>query len=243
MNLLVLQKKESIAQNQFLLTERKSSHILEILKKTIGDELVAGLWNDSLGKFTITKITQEHKIEGIYTKLSEPVIPNKKIFVVSSLQRPQTIKKILQFTACAGIHSVYFFISNKSEKSYLNSPIWKEESIEDEILLGLEQGKRIVPPNVRLFERKRELLEVIRDGCKIIFHPNEKRLHHYQKDIMEHSDIYLLIGPESGFTPEDVHYFTQHGFSSSGLSDSILRSEHALIYSISQIEYISLQLY
>ena len=50
--------------------------------------------------------------------------------------------------------------------------------------------------------------------------------------------VTLAVGPERGWTPEDIERFHTAGFTSIKISSSILRVEHAVYSAISQLELI-----
>ncbi|MCB1189562.1 MAG: hypothetical protein H7A23_21590 [Leptospiraceae bacterium] len=110
MNLLILEENERISDSTFVLTNRKAEHILEILKSEKGDVLKSGLYNQSIGKFYIQKIDKIKKCVTGYYKAESNVNSSSysQINLIASLQRPQTLKKIIQLSACTAISSIFF---------------------------------------------------------------------------------------------------------------------------------------
>lgn len=119
MNLLVLELSELLVNSTFKLQGRKAKHIVEILKSKPGEVLNAGLYNDSKGFFYIEKISiQKNEIIGTYRikEKQSNIKEETKFQLISSLQRPQTIKKILQLSASTGVENIFFLfrINRKS---------------------------------------------------------------------------------------------------------------------------------
>ena len=239
MNLLILEESEKFSDNFFELDERKSNHIINILKSKEKDTLNAGILGDKLGIFTIEKINNGI-VFGKFTKtkIKEKQSEIPKIRLFSSIQRPQTIKKILQLSSSFGISEIFFFTAEKAEKSYLNSPVWKKENIQKEIILGLEQGKRIFPPKVEILKNKKEIEKIFSTDIGLAFHPSGKPMQIYKKEILSSNKISILFGPESGLNESEIEYFQRVGFFPISLSRSILRTETALAFSIAQLEYL-----
>jgi 16S rRNA (uracil1498-N3)-methyltransferase len=240
MNLLILEEKEHLTENNYLLCERKSLHVLTVLRKKTGDTINAGIWNRSFGVFLVKEMVNETQVLGEYqfTKPSQPLSFN--IQILSAIQRPQTTKKILQLASTCGVRSVNFFLSDKSEKSYLQSPVWQEESVNQEILLGLEQGKRVTPPDIKIFRYLNKLLETDFDNYpKLVLDPEGLHLSVYETEIARSNGAILAFGPESGFSDSEMKSFLNFGFTKISLSKTILRTEYAMAFALSQLDFIT----
>jgi len=239
MNLLVLEEREKLHGNYYELDERKSSHIIQILKLNPTDSLNAGVLDKEYGIFEIGKI-ENGVVTGMFLqtacKEKQENFPEIRLF--SSIQRPQTVKKILQLASSFGLTEIYFFIAEKAERSYLNSPIWQKENLTKEIVLGLEQGKNIFSPKVTIIKNKKDISQISAQDLKLLFHPNGKPMNFFKDQIQSAKSISILIGPESGFREAEVGFFQEMGFQASALSKSILRSETAFTYAVAQIELL-----
>ncbi|MBE7411757.1 MAG: RsmE family RNA methyltransferase [Leptospiraceae bacterium] len=237
--MLILEESEKIYDNYFKLIERKSSHIIQILKSKPKDTLQAGTLNRDYGLFHIEKI-EDNIVYGLFRREEETVqgktFPCIRLF--SSIQRPQTIKKILQLAATLQVEEVFFFIARKSEKSYLNSPIWNSENLNKELILGLEQGKKIHLPKIKILKNVKEVFEISNSDVKFVFHPNGQSMNLFKSQISKAESISNLIGPESGFSESELDRFQEMGFQKLSLSSSVLRTETAISYSLAQIELI-----
>lgn len=238
MNLLLLEPSELRADGNFLLQGRKALHIIEILKAEIGKELDSGSLNGEFGKSQVLKIDHSQKtILVSFTPHSLAPIPfSKPIFLYSAYQRPQTLKKILQLSATVGIHEIHFFPMQKSERSYENSSLWKNDSYKEELILGLEQGKKIQMPKVFLHKSIHFMQKENNFGYKILLDLQGEKISVYSKEIETANSLSIVLGPESGLTENDSLFFREIGFKPCKLSQHILRSEFALAYALAQIE-------
>ncbi|MCB1159024.1 MAG: RNA methyltransferase [Leptospiraceae bacterium] len=240
MNFLLLEPHERIREDVYSISDRKYSHLYSILKVKEGKILKALLWNDSIGSFQVDKLDeQRNSIVGTYyPENSEVRVPDISIFI--SLQRPQTMKKILQLSSCTAVKDLTFFVSEKSEKSYLNSPVWKKENIEYEMVLGMEQGGNFRVPEFTLLLNKKELFKKLEHykGRKLLFHPQGNRDFLTDKKVSKETKYGFLFGPESGFTEKDIESFEAIDFKKSFLSPYILRTENALAYALANCQVI-----
>ncbi|MCB1189561.1 MAG: RNA methyltransferase [Leptospiraceae bacterium] len=129
-------------------------------------------------------------------------------------------------------------MSDKSEKSYLNSNLWEERNLQNEIILGLEQGKNVLAPKINLLKSKYELKEVLTDSNRYLLDMEGNSFLDNSVEVGNTKPIYILLGPESGFTGTDKEFFLSLNFSKIKLSEYTLRTEYALAFSLSQIEMI-----
>jgi 16S rRNA (uracil1498-N3)-methyltransferase len=237
MNLLILKEDELVDKNIYKIQRRKKNHLIEIKKVYEGFSLLSARLNLDIGEFKILEINKEYIIGEYYFK---KIIPKKDpcIELFISYQRPQTMKKIFQLTGTLQIQKVNIFPLSKSEKSYEKSSIWREESWKEELDLGMEQGKNFYYPEIRFYEDKKEVRDLILPDKSILLDPNGSSMRKVFSDSKKLDLVQLIIGPEGGLNERDINYFINLGAIKTKISESILRTEQALAFVIGQIELI-----
>ncbi len=241
MNRIILEESEYDGDLIYRLDSRKSNHVLKILKANIGDQFKAGVLNSSLGVATVSKIDQDNRLVSIHYRAETNILPKACLFglrVFSSIQRPQTVKKMIHLCANCGIPELFFFPAEKSEFSYLNSSIWSERNLLDEIILGLEQGGRVVAPKIQVLKNKYKIKEHLTSGNRFLLDFNSKYLTNLLQDFDFKNTVQIVLGPESGFIDEDILFFQTLGFEKITVSENILRSEVALSFFLAQFELL-----
>jgi 16S rRNA (uracil1498-N3)-methyltransferase len=237
LNSIVLIESERIKENIFKLENRKFIHLKTILKIQKNSQLKCCLLNSSVGKFLILEIGNE-SILGEYfpeeTNLSS-VLENVRIFI--AYQRPQTTKKILQLISNLGVQKIFFFRSEKSEKSYADSKIFENENLLSEIVLGLEQGKRFEVPDVEHLSAIYSIKEKLNKNKRFVLDLNQKPFQYFENAILD-NQIDLALGPESGFIEKEISYLESLGFQSISVSQNNLRTEIACTFILSQLEFV-----
>lgn len=237
MNLLILEPDEWDGKS-FSLRERKFEHIKKVWKAQVGSSYQAGLLNESYGIATILSFkteTVEVDYKPIYPKKN--YIPSIQLF--SSFQRPQTTKKILQLAATCGLSKIFFFPFEKSEKAYETSNLWKENAYKKELILGLEQGKKVEMPEVKWSFEKKEKIPFTFPYPTFLLDLDGKNIFEYKQILLASIlEIGLILGPESGLTKEDKDFFLKRGVYPLRLSKNTLRSEFALAFALSQLELV-----
>ncbi|PJZ58405.1 16S rRNA (uracil(1498)-N(3))-methyltransferase [Leptospira barantonii] len=258
MNLLVCKEEWRISNsNRFSINDpRKIEHICKILNKGEGARLKAGLIDRSLGRFVIEEILPD-RILGTYKPILKPKPRFPEVHILLAINRPPTVRKILQLAGTWGVTSIVFLISKNSRKEYLTSPVWKKNEIESELIEGMEQGKNIFLPKVSFdFVNRPEtiLQEKLKETdfvFRLILDRKGQTLPQIVEDSKSHSSsgifskenpvrILVAIGPESGFVRSEIDFWKRNGFTDLNLSTQVLRTETAVAFLLARLEEKSL---
>lgn len=78
------------------------------MNKREGDRLKAGLIDTDLGQFFLEKINK-NQIVGIYKPILVPRPRFPEVHILMAINRPPTIRKILQLAGTWGVTSIHFF--------------------------------------------------------------------------------------------------------------------------------------
>jgi len=236
MNLLLLESEQSETGNIYTVNGRRMFHLLCIKKVRVGDKLFAGRVGKDLGIFHIQEINLDC-IKGEYLVDSYPSISlNLEIFL--SYQRPQTMKKILFLAGTMGISKIYMFPLVKTEKSYIQSSLWKEGKWLEELYLGMEQGKNIFLPEIFHKEKISSITPHLLENNLYCLDPQGVWMNEGVQVPISNQILQFILGPEGGMTDIDMEFFKKNGAKSIKLSKNILRTEHALSYMLAQLEIL-----
>jgi len=216
------------------LTGRRHQHLLDILRTQTGDKISVGLLNHQMGSGLIVSQDAERTCLQLELEQSPPAATD--LTVVLALPRPNMLKRSLQNMAALGIKEIYLIHSRRVEKSFWSSPLLKKEAIENELVLGLEQAKDTVLPNVYLRQQFKpfvedELADLAKGRRALVAHPSDNS----QSVSCCQAPSLVAIGPEGGFIDYEVDLMQQAGLKSYSLGPRILRVETAVPVLISKI--------
>ncbi|HJO93826.1 MAG TPA: 16S rRNA (uracil(1498)-N(3))-methyltransferase [Victivallales bacterium] len=234
MNLVLIYKDDFIDGNNIIIGGRRFRHILQIHKANVGKELTVGLLNGEIGTGKIIELNSDSiKIQ---VNLNTPPPSPLPLTLIVSLPRPKTLKKVLHIATCLGIKKIYLIESWKVEKSYWQSPVLEEKSVNEHLILGLEQAKDTILPEVTIKRRFKPFIEdeipqIIEGSLPIVAHPDKNS----ETNSNNNLPITLAIGPEAGFTEYEICMFKQHHFQTFSLGCRILRVEFAIPAIISKL--------
>ncbi len=226
MNLIILDE-ENIHEGKVEITGRKLDHILSYIKPVIGDTLRTGILNGRMGEAVVIFAGAKRLILDLAMQNLPPApLPLRLIL---AMPRPKVLNRVVQHATSMGIKEIYIIKTWRVEKSYWESPVIYPENLRSQMILGLEQGKDTVMPEIQIRKRFKpfvedELPSIINDGLALVSHPEAERTCPHKAD----SPVTLALGPEGGFIPYEIDALQDIGFKAVSLGARILRVETAL---------------
>jgi RsmE family RNA methyltransferase len=162
-----------------------------------------------------------------------PALP---VTLVLSLPRPKVLRRVLRSASALGVKRVILLNSLRVEKSFWQSPFLDGASLKEELILGLEQARDTVLPEVvlrPLFKPfvEDELPALIRGTLPLVAHPAASSP--CPRDLSR--PVTLAIGPEGGFIPYEIERLVSKGFTPIHLGERILSIETVLPFLLSRL--------
>ncbi|REJ74925.1 MAG: 16S rRNA (uracil(1498)-N(3))-methyltransferase [Acidobacteria bacterium] len=164
----------------------RARHLLKVLGVEQGSELRAGLLDGPCGVARVEQIsasaptsdpggdpqdpqdpqaTSGPRVRLRFTATEAPPPPLDATLLLA-LPRPKFLGRILQWATTMGVKQIVLTHSARVEKSYWSSSLLAPEAIRRHLLLGLEQGRDTVLPEVRSVRRFRELCDDVVPGLR-----------------------------------------------------------------------------
>jgi len=229
MNLILLRPEDLLSPHAAILRGDRAEHLRTVLKSGPGDAVRVGLLDGKLGSGTV----RTDSPDGITLEFvcdQEPPSP-LPLHLLCALQRPKTLRKILQFAASAGVKHLTVIECWKVDKSYWTNPLIDHpEALREELILGLEQGRDTVLPEVTFKRRFKPFVEdelpgLLAGTAGFVAHPEASEPCPAQ---WSSGPVTLAVGPEGGFTPYEIEKLTAAGMKPVHLGPHILRTEFAI---------------
>ncbi|GAB3101188.1 16S rRNA (uracil(1498)-N(3))-methyltransferase [Aestuariicella hydrocarbonica] len=227
MNLLLLTAQDFINPTTAMVCDRRYTHLMEIHKVSPGSQVRVGLINGLQGD-AIVSVIDGQRIE-LSVHVDQPAPPPLPLTLVVALPRPKMLKRIFQTIATMGVKELILINSYRVEKSYWQTPWLTEEKINEQLILGLEQGVDTTLPSVRLIKRFKPFVEDELPGlCQgkraLVAHPKQA----VPCPQASNQETVLVIGPEGGFIDYEIDKLNQAGCKTIHLGPRILRVETAV---------------
>jgi 16S rRNA (uracil1498-N3)-methyltransferase len=228
MNLVLLFEADLVEGSQRVrLTGRRLEHMVRVHRVRIGESLRVGLLGGRAGTGVITALHGD-ALEMDVSLDREPPRP-LPVTLLLALPRPKSLKRVLQAATAMGVKRLVFLNTFRVEKSFWKSPALSAGALREQMILGLEQARDTILPEVSLRPRFKPFVEdelpaLAADSRKLLAHP--PALQPCPRALGE--SVTLAVGPEGGFIPYEVEMFRAHGFEPVSLGDRSLRVEHAV---------------
>ena len=227
MNLLLLDEPDFVSADRVLLRGRRLQHMREIHQANPGDSLRVGLIGGLMGSGRILSLTaQQAELE---VSLDQPPPPKLPLTLLLAMPRPKMFRRILQHCATLGVAQIVLLNSYRVEKRFWQTPFLQPDSIRENLLLGLEQARDTVLPELHIEKRFKpfvedRLPELLGDSLGLVAHPGDYPPCPRAVD----GAVTLAIGPEGGWIAYEVDKLIEAGLQPVQLGERILRVETAV---------------
>ena len=225
----------------FELDDRSDHYLRHVLRIKVGQSITVfnGDGNDYHG--TITNI--KRKIIQVRLDDTEPLINTSKesslnITLVIGISKGDRMDWVIQKATELGVNNIQPLITNRVDtKLNASREEKKMEHWQSVAISACEQCGRSVVPKLSHPIKITDWLSETRDTLKLVLEPSGKTLKNLNSEL-DHppKKIDLLIGPEGGFTQEEIEHAVKENYFTLNLGPRILRTETAPLVAISLIQ-------
>lgn len=225
MNCLLLEPGEwDPATGRARLAGRRCQHAREILRAQIGDHLRVGMVGGRMGQGRIVAL--DEAVLELELGFDADPPPKRPVELVLALPRMPVFRRLLSTAASLGVERILVVATARTEKSFWQSHDVAPDAIRERLLLGLEQARDTILPEVSLHRHFGSLVEEILPPRLVgrralVAHPAAA-------NPCPHAvagPITLFVGPEGGLLDDEVERLVGIGFESVHLGARILRVE------------------
>jgi len=226
-NLLLLEDGDFVAEDTVRLSGRRLKHLLEVHRAEAGDSLRVGRLNGLMG--TGQLISLNHEQAELAVTLDQPAPEKLPLTLLLALPRPKMLRRVLQTVSSMGVSRLVLLNSYRVEKSFWQTPFLEPAAIREQLILGLEQARDTVLPEVTLEKRFKPFVEdqlpaIAAGTLGLVGHPGD---YPACPRAVEQA-VTLAIGPEGGWIPYEVEKLQHAGLQPVQLGARILRVETAV---------------
>ena len=240
----ILFEKDEIVDGIATFGGERAEHVMNVLHGEVGQILKTGEIGGFIGTGVITGITRPP------SSVSSPEITvacshDKRslrpwVDLILAPPRPRVMKRLLPQLSTMGVGRILLVGAKKVEKDFWGATLLKPENYRPLLIDGLMQaGTSILPTletrrNFRKFV-KEELDTLWPEAKRIVAHPYDGNRTIEQPERSNNRAILLAVGPEGGWTDEEVTLLEEHGFARYSLGSRILRTDTATIALLAQL--------
>lgn len=227
MNLILLAPEDFVTDGRAIVRGRRHEHVLRVQRASEGDSLRAGVLGGGTGTARVVRIGADDLELDIHLDGMPP--PKLPLDLILALPRPKVLRRVLQTVAAMGVPRLHLVNASRVEKSFWRSPCLGGEALRHELVLGLEQARDTVLPEVSLQPLFRPFVEDLLPGIAaastaLVAHP--AAVDACPRDAA--GPVTLAVGPEGGFVSYELELLAAGGFRAVTLGARVLRVEQAV---------------
>jgi len=187
----------------------------------------------------VVRLSKEKALVLIFEAFPSPTESPLEVILLQALPEKERMELIIQKATELGVSTIIPFKSGRSisleerEAKQKKAHRWQEIAVK-----AVQQSRRARVPRVESYRSFQEALKVSKgEGLKIVLYEKEGEdlknvLRRYQL-----KKICAMVGPEGGFTAEEVELAKDKGFIPIKLGQRILRTETAAITLVGILQY------
>ena len=205
------------------LSESQTHYLLHVMRRQVGDTV--SLFNGRDGEWTavIQELTKKESRLSL-TQKKRNQSPTEQIILCPALIKKEPMDFVFQKATELGVSDIYPLITERTVVSKLNM-----ERTQNLLIEAAEQCERLTVPTlhepVKLSDLWQTLPQTVQPIC--LAERGEKQTPDFSGKIYA-----FCIGPEGGWSPNELALFEHHKTPFWHLGDTILRAETAAIVSV-----------
>ena len=228
----------SIDQNfSVRFSKEDEHHILHVMRMKTADEIEVV----DNKKVFLCRIDQTNPLKvSVIHELSNDVEIKEDITLLFALTKGDKTDLVLQKATELGVKKVALITSERTVVSYDNKDIDKKLARFFKIMKeASEQSHRVIVPELLgIFNLKDLPKEVFSDINYVAYEKDASKTNEMFEGLTKGKSISILVGPEGGFSEQEINNLTKQGFIRTSLGKRILRAETAAIYALSVLGYL-----
>ena len=253
----ILFEKDEIVDGLATFGGERAEHVMNVLHGEVGQILKTGEIDGLVGTSVITAISRlpspvsSPSITVSCSHTERSIVP--WVDLILAPPRPRVMKRLLPQLAALGVGRIFLVGAKKVEKDFWGATLLKEENYRPLLVDGLMQAGTSMLPQLETRRNFRKFVKEEVDGLwpsamRIVAHPygaDSTRIFANVANVRESfasirgdsrfAAVLLAVGPEGGWTDEEVALLEEHGFSRYSLGARILKTDTATVVLLGQL--------
>jgi 16S rRNA (uracil1498-N3)-methyltransferase len=218
---------DEVSGDRAALVGEHADHLIRVLRARVGEEFdIADGQSVRRGRITSVK---DNRVE---FQLGEatPAAAMVEITLVLSIFKFDRMEWAIEKCTELGVSRIVPLISRRADSHLASASTKRVERWQRIARQAAEQSRRATPPEIAAPIKLSEALN-LSGSLRIILAESEEQtlLRDVVKPEVASNGIVLAIGPEGGWTEDELQAFQQAGWISASLGNTILRAETAAI--------------
>ncbi len=217
------------------ITDEKARYLATVLRCRKGDELIVFDGEGNCLKTNILKVDRKEVCVEVLEKFTCDTESPINIFLIQGLLKGQKMDMVIQKSTELGVKEIIPIITERSQpKETLKITRWRKIAEE-----ASRQSGRSVTPVVNEPMHFNDCISSLTLKGLIFYEEGGIKISEAISSLVtRHSSLSVIIGPEGGFTKEEIAIAKENGFIVTTLGKRILRAETATISAITLVQFL-----
>lgn len=219
------------------LTDDAAHHVANVLRAKAGQALV--LFNGDGNEYSaeFTEVAKRKVVARIDSKISISIESPLNIHLGQGISRGDRMEWVIQKSVELGVTDITPLITERCGVK-LSQERWskKHEQWQKLAIAACEQCGRNILPVLHSPSLFTDWINMSTSQVRLTLHPRAERA--FRHITIPPTGARLLIGPEGGFSSQEIYQTEQNGFQTVQLGPRVLRTETAAITAISALQAI-----
>ena len=224
-----------ILSETYQLSEEESKHASRVLRLVEGDEIIL---TDGKGNWMPSEIIDAHPkrcLVKVIEKLeSYHPHPYQLYMAVAPTKNINRFEWFLEKATEIGIDKIIPMLSEHSERKEIKQP-----RLNKVITSAMKQSLKAWHPTLCKMTSFSDILDIEFEGKKFIAWCEAGIDERMDKMINPGENVFILIGPEGGFSPAEIELAKNKGFVPVSISQSRLRTETAALVACHSVAFLN----
>ncbi|MFZ0319441.1 MAG: RsmE family RNA methyltransferase [Candidatus Sulfotelmatobacter sp.] len=217
---------DEVSGNRAALTGEHADHLIRVLRARVGEDFDIST-RDSVRRGRITALTAGRVDFDLGEVISTP--PLAEITLVLAIYKFDRMEWAIEKCTELGVSRIIPLISRRTDSHLASASTKRLDRWQRIARQASEQSRRTAPPEITTPLKFAEALKLAQP-LRILLAESENQT--LLRDVLPRETsggIALAIGPEGGWTEDELQAFHQAGWISASLGNTILRAETAAI--------------
>lgn len=221
--------KEQVFGEIIELGDQEATHAAKVLRYREGDSIVivdgeGGRYHCEIKQVNLTVLKAK-----IQEKEQVPILNPLKVLAMGLIKKRDRLEFAVEKAVELGVSDIALFRSRHSVKQNV-----RMDRLEATVLSAMKQSLRAWLPGVTLYDSLEDIMEHYSDYRMLLAHKAGKDTEQLP-DLEGAERLLALVGPEGGFSQQEIEFAKERGAESVSLGNYRLRTETAAITLLSRL--------
>lgn len=224
--------------DKFILSSSDLHHVKDVMRIKNEGQIIC-VYNNQSYLCSINYFDNAYQIN-VIEEITKDVELNKKVILYQAVIKNDKFDLVIQKATELGVTDIVPTVFSRSvvkvDDSKKDNKLNRYEKIVKE---ACEQSHRLVLPTIHNYQKVKSI-NLDENTLGLIAYENNGDYASFAnalKNVDKCDNIAIVIGPEGGFSNDEVDYLVKQGFKNISLGKRILRSETASMYALSVIAF------